>query len=140
MTEPVVSSKIVKMLNCVQKCYAKKRFSGKFQSGEPDISGCYMGKLFLIEVKMIGGELTLLQSHQLEKWRESGARTHVAIYDPSDKNLKITSIHSSESWGNFAGRGKIKEAYRDSATPGQRLGKFDFHDWLCNSAAEGGNS
>ena len=130
MKEPAVTAKLVQEINGVHGCYAKKRHSGKFQSGEPDITGCYCGHAFYIEVKMITGALTLLQAHQLEKWRDARATVLVAVYNQADKKIKLIELNETERWGDFIGSNKIKELYDTSSTMCDTLSHFDFTCWF----------
>lgn len=128
MKEPQITAKIVAELNSVHDCYAKKRHSGKFGGGgEPDISGCFRGTAFYIETKMLEGAVTPLQAAALEKWRSSGAKTFVAIYDPKSKELKIISLDSSESWSDFPGNSGIRELWETSVSQKNTFSKFDFY-------------
>ena len=137
MKEPQITASIVAKLNGVEDCFAKKRHSGKFGGGgEPDISGCYLGRSLFIETKMYDGALTLLQAAALERWRKSGAATFVAIYDPVDKMLKIVALDGSESWEEFVGGKKIRELYDESVNSRYALRHFDFELWLTNEVHE----
>jgi hypothetical protein len=42
-------------------------------AGRPDLSGCYHGRRFEIEVKRPGGTLTDLQFMELVAWKQAGA-------------------------------------------------------------------
>ena len=109
MKETEVTAKIVKGLNSEADCYTKKRHSGKFGSGDPDLSGCFAGKSFHIETKVVGGELTQLQAIQLERWRKAGAATRLAIYDHKAKTLQVVELDDKEKWEDFTGHDKLKE-------------------------------
>lgn len=76
--ESVITRKILKYLNGLIGCYARKVPGGFFSSGWPDIVGCYAGRAFLIEVKVPGGKTTRLQDQELGRWGAAGARTLVA--------------------------------------------------------------
>lgn len=134
MKEPQITAKIVAALNGVEDCFSKKRHSGKFGGGgEPDISGCFLGRSLFIETKMRDGALTLLQAAALERWRKSGAATFVAIYDPVDKLLKVVALDDHEEWEQFVGGKKIREIYDDSAVQKLPFAYFDFEQWLVNA-------
>ena len=77
--ETVITAKILKYLNGLVGCYARKVPGGFFSSGWPDIVGCYTGRAFLIEVKRPGGKTTPLQDAELKKWSAVKARTLVAF-------------------------------------------------------------
>jgi len=69
---------ILKYLNGLVGCYAKKKHGSKFNPGWPDIIGCYAGRAFFIEVKRGKEEPTDLQWQELKNWGAAGARTLVA--------------------------------------------------------------
>lgn len=130
MNEPAVTDRIVKAL-CGTSCtHARKRHSGKFGSGEPDVTGCCIGRAFYIEVKMSRGELSQLQAHQLTNWREAGALTAMAIYDPPTKQLKVVRLCDSEAWEQFTGPRKVAELWETTAERAQVLSKYDWQEWL----------
>lgn len=131
MTEPQITTKIVMKLNSEPYCYAKKRHSGKFQSGEPDITGCFNGQAFYIETKMLNGTLTKLQAHQLELWRSSGAQTFVAIYDPEEKELEIIRPDDHDSWEEIADdKEAVKELWSLITSEKAKLKDFNFGRWF----------
>lgn len=76
--ETVITGKILKYLNGLVGCYARKVPGGFFSSGWPDIVGCYAGRAFLIEVKVPGNTTTKLQDQELTRWGAAKARTLVA--------------------------------------------------------------
>ena len=76
--ETVITRKILKYLNGLVGCYARKVPGGFFSSGWPDIVGCYAGRAFLIEVKVPGNTTTKLQDQELSRWGAAKARTLVA--------------------------------------------------------------
>ena len=132
MREPAVTDKIVKSLNAVYDCHARKRHSGKYGSGEPDVMGCYCGQAFFIEVKMLDGELTMLQANQLQLWQSARAITAVAIYDPKSKKFMFVRLdYDKEKWAQFIGPKKIKELWETT-----RVLRVEFknpgwaHSWL----------
>lgn len=128
--------RLIKVLNSVPGCRAKKRHGGQFQQGDPDVAGVFLGRSFFIEVKVTNGELTSLQATELQKWREAGAATFVAIYHDSDKKLpgtsavdplrragkfQVVSPSYSEEWTDLAGR--VKEV------AGGTYLSFEYHQW-----------
>lgn len=127
MKETEVTARIARGLNGVMDCYARKRPSGKFSSGDPDLAGCFRGKAFFIETKVTGGELTELQAIQLEKWRKAGAKTMLAVYDKVTRVLKFIQLSDSEKWDDFSGHAKLVELFLTSVSFKQDLKKFDYH-------------
>lgn len=130
MREPAITDKIVKALNGVEECRAKKKHSGKFGGGDPDVSGCFRGHAFFIEVKKLEGELTLLQADQLEKWRKAGALTFVGIYDTSAKLFMLIELDESESWDQFANKEGVHELWDESAERRLPLRDYPFETLL----------
>ena len=92
MHENRVTQRLIRALNTLSGCRAKKRHGGRFQSGEPDIAGVYGGHAFFIEVKMPKGKLTPLQGHELRLWAEARATSLVAVWSPKDEYFLMTSI------------------------------------------------
>lgn len=90
--EAVITAKILKYLNGLLGCYARKVPGGFFSSGWPDIVGCYAGRAFLIEVKRPGGKTTVLQDAELNRWGAAKARTLVA-YSVDDVVTFMQAYH-----------------------------------------------
>lgn len=107
MNENPITAKLISLLNGVPKCRARKRHGGRFQSGDPDVAGCVQGRAFFIEVKMDTGELTKLQAAELERWRESGAATAVAIWIADKKAFQVMRPDKTKPWMDLAGKVKI---------------------------------
>ena len=77
--EKTITRNIIKYLNTLPNCYARKVHGGRYQSGFPDIVCCRGGVAIFIEVKRPGiGKLTKLQKLELKKWNDAGAITIVA--------------------------------------------------------------
>lgn len=90
--ESVITGKILKYLNGLLGCYARKVPGGFFSSGWPDIVGCYAGRAFLIEVKVPGNKTTVLQDAELNRWGAAKARTLVA-YSVDDVVTFMSGYH-----------------------------------------------
>ena len=72
--EKTICNNILDKLNATVGCHAEKTHGGMYgTAGKPDIIGCYIGAMFVIEVKTIRGKPTKLQSYRLKKWAEAGA-------------------------------------------------------------------
>lgn len=54
------------------------KISDKFQSGLPDIFGCYREMFFAIELKSPRGKVTRLQQHVMKKIMDSGGKVCIA--------------------------------------------------------------
>lgn len=93
--ESVITAKILKYLNGLLGCYARKVPGGYFSSGWPDIVGCYAGRSFLIEVKRPGEKTTKLQDEELKRWGTAKARTLVA-YSVEDVVTFMNGYHTAE--------------------------------------------
>jgi len=76
--EKTITRNILKYLNNLPNCYARKVHGGKYQSGFPDIVCCRDGVAVFIEVKRPGNVATKLQEYELEKWCSAGAITIIA--------------------------------------------------------------
>jgi len=118
VNENSVTAKIIKFMCSEPDCHARKRHGGRFGSGEPDIDGCVFGRAFKCEVKVTGGELTKLQATMLDRWRDAGADTTVAVYDRDAKQLRVVHLHDSERWIDLAGPvSKIDGGWKYDLTP-----------------------
>lgn len=106
MNENALTQKILKHMNAVPRCFARKRHGGKFGSGDPDIAGVIEGLAFFCEVKLESGTLTKLQAVMLDKWKSAGAETSLAIYDPIKKNLRVVTRLLDTYW--IAAEGPVK--------------------------------
>ena len=72
--ESAIVRKILKYLNALPDCVARKRWSGGMGlAGDPDITGCIHGRHLEFEVKRLGQQPTILQTGRLEEWRQAGA-------------------------------------------------------------------
>jgi hypothetical protein len=98
MNENAVTAKVIKLLNSIDKCYARKRHGGIFSSGDPDIHACYKGRTVLIEMKLDGGTLSKLQAFQMSQWKKAGALVLLAVYDRCTKVMGLTSVKSDAQY------------------------------------------
>lgn len=96
--ESTITGKILKYLNGLVGCYARKVPGGFFSSGWPDIVGCYAGRAFLIEVKVPGNQTTPLQDQELGRWGAAKARTLIA-YSVDDVVTFMAGYHAPETKG-----------------------------------------
>ena len=78
MTTPLeknVTKGILRRLNAIPLCRAKKHHGGLYGAAEVDIYGCYDGRAFFVEVKRPGGKATARQQSDLRAWTAAGAIT-----------------------------------------------------------------
>jgi hypothetical protein len=62
----------------------RKRWGSEMAAaGDPDLTGCYRGSHFELEVKAHGGRLTQIQQVRLEEWRDAGALVGV-VHGPDE--------------------------------------------------------
>ena len=92
--EKYIVDGILKYLNGLVGCYAKKKHGSQFNPGWPDIIGCYAGRAFFIEVKQPGNEPTALQAEELKRWGQAKARTLVA-YSVDDVVTFMNGYHDA---------------------------------------------
>jgi penicillin-binding protein-related factor A (putative recombinase) len=80
--ETTITASILKYLNTqVQDCVAEKTFGGMFGSkGKADVSGCWKGRAFRIEVKSPdhNNQPSNAQILNMRKWEKAGALCFVA--------------------------------------------------------------
>ena len=73
-TEKVIVKKILRLLNEIPGCVARKRWGGGMAvAGDPDITGCLNGRHLEFEVKRPGDQPTVLQAKRLDEWKQAGA-------------------------------------------------------------------
>ena len=133
--ETKVTASVVKKLNSVIACRAKKRHSGRYGSGDPDVSGVYRGNAFFVEMKKLDGAITELQADELQKWSDAGAETFVGIYDDATRRLALIDLAASETWRDFANKSGVRELWDSSVTQRAKVSEYDFQSWLDNRVA-----
>jgi hypothetical protein len=75
--ESTLNKNVVKWLNSLPRCMAKKRAGNVANRGQPDITGCINGFRIELEGKIGNNKPTRLQNHWLAKWKAAGAITGV---------------------------------------------------------------
>ena len=90
--ESVVVRKILKYLNSLDKCRARKVHGSAYSGGEPDIDCCLNGRSIKIEVKKPGEKVgeNGLQKKILQEWSEAGAVSFwvTSVEEVKDRLLK----------------------------------------------------
>jgi hypothetical protein len=77
--ESKLSGEIVKWMNKQPNTVARKKHMTPYgMRGDPDIYGCVLGQMFLLEIKLGKNTPTKLQGARLVEWHEAGAITGVA--------------------------------------------------------------
>ena len=71
MRESALQARILRELNAVPGCKAVKLTP--VEVGSPDIIGSYLGRAFVIEVKVGGKKPRRIQSLRLAQWAAAGA-------------------------------------------------------------------
>ena len=102
MTESAVTAKLIRTLNSIPRCYARKQFGGRFSSGEPDVKMVYAGRPIFIEVKLLSGKLSSLQAIMLTRWQNAGAICAIAVFCPEKKSF--TFFINSDAWNYHVGK------------------------------------
>jgi len=76
--ESVLVAAIVEALRAAPGLVIRKRHGTAWGfAGDPDLTGCYLGRHFELEVKTPAGALTRLQEARLAEWARAGAITAV---------------------------------------------------------------
>lgn len=93
MKETEITSRIVRALNQIPVCFARKRHGGAFSSGEPDVGGVIKGRAFYLEVKRYPeGELTPLQAAMLNRIHKAGGISILGLWTPGlNKEIRVRS-------------------------------------------------
>lgn len=107
MRETAVTTKLVKHLNKIPGCFARKRHGSAYSAGDPDVHICYRGLTLFIEMKVVGGELSELQAIMLQRWQDAGASCILMVWDASKK--VFSTYYRVPRWADYAGR-KIRPA------------------------------
>ena len=107
MSEASLVKNILKRLNGIPGCRAQKTHGGKYGTkGKPDITGCFYGIRFEMEVKRPGEKPDPLQQHEMDQWSNVGAFVKTVHSVEEALNLigtmnylatKITS-RAAQSW------------------------------------------
>jgi hypothetical protein len=85
-------------LKSVPELVVRKRWGSEMAAaGDPDLTGCYCGRHFELEVKAPGGRLTRIQEVRLEEWREAGAL--VGVVHSTEEALSVLGISASSRPG-----------------------------------------
>jgi hypothetical protein len=78
MRESALVHTIIRALRNVPGLVVRKRHGTAWGfAGDPDLTGCYQGRHFELEVKTPAGSLTRLQEARLAEWSRAGAITAV---------------------------------------------------------------
>jgi hypothetical protein len=73
VSENQIKNSVLKYLKTIQGLKCHKRGASLSQNGEPDITGCYKGLHFEIELKAPGKKPTVLQQKKMDEWEKAGA-------------------------------------------------------------------
>lgn len=106
MRETQVTAKLVKALNAIPGCCARKRHGSAYTSGDPDVSVVYRGHAIFIEMKMLDGELSDLQAVMLERWQQAGATCVLGVWDPEQKAYAF--FVGPKIWQDYVGKIKSR--------------------------------
>jgi hypothetical protein len=87
MSETRLKEKVVAMLRRNYPGIFFYKAADKFQSGIPDLIGCYKGRFFGLELKFGVNRATRLQEHVLQKIRAAGGMAGVAYNIEDVKNI-----------------------------------------------------
>jgi len=89
-TEKSIVERILKYLNNLDCCRARKIHGGPYMSGWPDILAVKDGQAYFFEVKRPGGRPTKLQLYELGEWMSAGAV--VAVVTSVDDVRKVMEL------------------------------------------------
>jgi len=89
-TEKSIVDSILKYLNSLERCRARKIHGGPYMSGWPDVLCVRDGHAYFFEVKRPGGKATKLQLYELGEWMRAGAT--VAVVTSVDDVRKVMEL------------------------------------------------
>ena len=82
--ESTIVAAIIQALKRVPDLVVRKRWGSEMAAaGDPDLTGCYRGRHFELEVKAPGGRLSRIQEVRLKEWHEAGAVVGV-VHGPGE--------------------------------------------------------
>ena len=94
--ESTIVSAIMQALKYVPGLVVRKRWGTTMAvAGDPDLTGCYCGRHFELEVKAPDGRLSRIQEVRLKEWRQAGAM--VAVVHSPEEALAILGISKTEA-------------------------------------------
>ena len=93
-TEKSIVERILKYLNSLDGCRARKIHGSPYMSGWPDILAVKDGQAYFFEVKRPGGRPTKLQLYELGEWMRVGAV--VAVVTSVDEVRRVIEHHASD--------------------------------------------
>ena len=86
--ETALTKRILDWLNSLEGCYAIKRHTGWMgNKGQPDITGCYIGQHFELEVKIGSRDPEPMQLECITRWKRAHAVVAVVRSLGGVKNL-----------------------------------------------------
>ena len=93
--ESALVSAVVEALRAVPELVVRKRHGTALGvAGDPDLTGCYIGRHFELEVKTPAGALTRLQEARLAEWSRAGDIT--AVVRSVDEALAALGIEEGK--------------------------------------------
>lgn len=82
--ESTIVAAIMQTLKSVPDLVVRKRWGSEMAAaGDPDLTGCYRGRHFELEVKAPGGRLSRIQEVRLKEWHRAGAVVGV-VHSPDE--------------------------------------------------------
>lgn len=103
MKETNVTAKLIKHINALPQCFARKRHGGAYTSGDPDIHICFRGVTIFIEMKLMAGELSDLQAVMMQRWQNAGAVCVLGVWDAEQKCF---AFFTNCDWKKYVGKVK----------------------------------
>lgn len=89
--ESAIVAAIMQALKPVPGLVVRKRSGSEMgTAGDPDLTGCYRGRHFELEVKASGGRVSRIQEVRLEEWRKAGAI--IAVVHSAEEALAALGI------------------------------------------------
>jgi len=89
--ESTIVAAVMQALKSVPNLVVRKRWGSEMAAaGDPDLTGCYRGRHFELEVKAPGGRLSRIQEVRLKEWHRAGAV--VGVVHNTDEALATLGI------------------------------------------------
>jgi len=82
--ESAIVAAVMRALKSLPDLVVRKRWGSEMAAaGDPDLTGCYRGRHFELEVKAPGGRLSRIQEVRLKEWHRAGAVVGV-VHNPDE--------------------------------------------------------
>jgi hypothetical protein len=94
--EKTIVAGIISRLRRIPGCWAEKTHGERFGAQRLDITGCYKGRRFEVEVKRPGEKPTERQLATMQRWRDCGAVV-ACLHSVEEVEALVAQLHIPSS-------------------------------------------